>query len=91
MLSTIMGGLTGIGQGAEEGGSCWCSSARDAVFPKSLPCAVRTRAHTRVRAHAMRTKIQGGTLVLGVPQKGSQNYVLTHNFRIHALSTLLHP
>jgi hypothetical protein len=22
----------------------------------------------------MRTKIQGGTLVLGVPQKGSQNY-----------------
>ena len=44
------------------------------------------------RARApVRTKIQGGTLVLGVPKKGLQNYFLTYNFRIHALWTLVHP
>ena len=32
---------------------------------------LRARVHARA---PMRTKIQGGTLVLGVPQKGSQNY-----------------
>ena len=82
-----MGGPTGIGQGADEGGPCLCSGARDAVPPKALPCAVctlRARVHPRAPMH---TKIQGGTLVLRVPQKGSQNYFLTHNFRILYSST----
>ena len=47
-----------------------------------------TRACTRA---PMRTKIQGGTLLLRVPQNLSQNYFLTHNFRIRAHWTLVHP
>ena len=59
-------------------------------------CSIMRRAHacarTRVHARApMRTKIRGGALVLGVPQKGSHYYFLAHNFRIHAHWTLLHP
>jgi hypothetical protein len=46
------------------------------------PCA---RVHPRA---PMCTKIQGGTLVLGVPQNLSQNYFLTHNFRIHVHWTI---
>ena len=54
--------------------------------------ATRARALARARPYArMRTKIQGGTLVLRVPQNLSQNYFLTHNFRIRAHWTLLHP
>ena len=50
--------------------------------------ARRARVHPRA---PMRTKIQGGTLVLGKPQKGIQNYFLTHNFRIHAHWMHAHP
>ena len=92
-----MGGLTGIGEGADQGGAVLVLESPRRRFPRGFPqgsTVRRAHACTRMRACSRaptRTKIEGGTLVLGVPQNLSPNYFLTHNFRIHALWTLVHP